>query len=115
MAAVSERKATPLSALAGKFGRYVRSPSTRMAAFVGLLFYLSYAYAHGSWTNTALISVSVFIGVFIPSYAKLSNKAELWANNRISDSESKTTRSGCTLSNSSNILFVVSPSSRSEE
>src|SRR5262245_44730409 len=82
MAAVSERKATPLSALAGKFGQYVRSPSTRMAAFVGILFYLSYAYAHGSWTNTALIGVSVFIGVFIPSYAKLSNKAELWANNR---------------------------------
>src|SRR5215468_10967903 len=82
MAAVSERKATPLSALAGKFGQYVRSPSTRMAAFVGILFYLSYAYAHGSWANTALIGVSVFIGVFIPSYAKLSNKAELWANNR---------------------------------
>ena len=26
-----------LSAFAGKFGRYVRSPSTRMAAFAGLL------------------------------------------------------------------------------
>jgi hypothetical protein len=78
----SDRKSTTLSALAGKLGRYVRSPSTRMAAFVGLLFYLSYAFAHGSWTNTALIGVSVFIGVFIPSYAKLSNKAELWANNR---------------------------------
>jgi hypothetical protein len=78
----SDRKSTTLSALAGKLGRYVRSPSTRMAAFVGLLFYLSYAFAQGSWTNTALIGVSVFIGVFIPSYAKLSNKAELWANNR---------------------------------
>jgi nicotinic acid mononucleotide adenylyltransferase len=42
---------------------------------------LSYAYAHTSWTNPALIGVSVFIGVFLPSYAKLSNKAELWANN----------------------------------
>ena len=46
------------------------------------LSYLSYAYAHGSWANPALIGVSVFAGVFLPSYAKLSNKAELWANNQ---------------------------------
>jgi hypothetical protein len=78
----SDGKSTTLSAFAGKLGRYVRSPSTRMAAFTGLLFYLSYAYAHSSWTNAALIGVSVFIGIFVPSYAKLSNKAELWANNR---------------------------------
>jgi len=75
-------KSTAISGLAEKFGRYVRSPSTRMAAFGGLLSYLSYAYAHGSWANPALIAVSVFTGVFLPSYAKLSNKAELWANNR---------------------------------
>jgi len=62
--------------------RYVRSPSTRLAAFAALLSYLSYAYAHGSWANPALIGVSVFIGVFMPSYAKLSNKADLWASNR---------------------------------
>jgi len=78
----SDSKTTTLSSFAGKFGRYVRSPSTRMAAFVGLLTYLSYAYAHGSWTNAALVGVSVFIGIFVPSYAKLSNKAEIWANNR---------------------------------
>jgi hypothetical protein len=78
----SDRKTTTLSVFAGKLGRYVRSPSTRMAAFVGLLTYLSYAYAHGSWANPALVGVSVFIGVFLPSYAKLSNKAELWASNR---------------------------------
>lgn len=62
--------------------RYVRSPSTRLAAFAALLSYLSYAYAHGSWANPALIGVSVFIGVFMPSYAKLSNKADLWAGNQ---------------------------------
>lgn len=83
MAVVSmDGKSTGFSSLTGKVGRYVRSPSTRMAAFVGLLSYLSYAYAHGSWTNPALIGVSLFVGVFLPSYAKLSNKAELWANNR---------------------------------
>jgi hypothetical protein len=78
----SDGKTTPLSDFTGKLGRYVRSPSTRMAAFGGLLTYVSYAYAHGSWANPTLIVVSVFIGVFLPSYSKLSNKAELWANNR---------------------------------
>ena len=53
-----------------------------MAAFGGLLTYLSYAYAHHSWANASLIGVALFIGVFSPSYARLSNKAELWTNNR---------------------------------
>jgi nicotinic acid mononucleotide adenylyltransferase len=65
-----------------KVGRYLRSPSTRIAAFTGLLFYVSYGYAHGSWANPWLIGVALFIGTFLPTYAKLSNKAELWANNR---------------------------------
>jgi nicotinic acid mononucleotide adenylyltransferase len=78
----SDGKTTPPSVYADRFGRWLRSPSTRMAAFVGLLSYLSYAFAHGSWANPALIGVSLFAGGFLPSYAKLSNKAELWANNR---------------------------------
>ena len=83
MAAIgSDRKTTELSAFTGRFLRYVRSPSTRIAAFGGLMMYVSYAYAHGSWANPALIGVSVFVGVFLPSYSKLSNKAELWANNQ---------------------------------
>ena len=83
MAAIgSDGKMMELSAYAGKFRRYVRSPSTRIAAFGGLMMYVSYAYAHGSWANPALIGVSVFAGVFLPSYSKLSNKAELWANNQ---------------------------------
>ncbi|MCX7362667.1 MAG: hypothetical protein NTV97_12530 [Alphaproteobacteria bacterium] len=60
----------------------MRSPSTRTAAFVGLLSYLSYAHAHGGWANPALIGVSLFVGAFLPSYARLGNKAELWANDR---------------------------------
>ena len=75
-------KMTESSAYAGKFLRYMRSPSTRIAAFGGLMMYVSYAYAHSSWSNLALIGVSVFSGVFLPSYSKLSNKTELWANNR---------------------------------
>lgn len=83
MAAIgSDSKTTALPGLADRIGRYVRSTSTRTAAFVGLLTYLSYAYAHGGWTNPALIGVSVFTGAFLPTYARFSNKAELWANNR---------------------------------
>ena len=83
MAAIGlDGKMMELSAYTGKFLRYVRSPSTRIAAFGGLMMYVSYAYAHGSWTNPALIGVSVFAGVFLPSYSKLSNKAELWASNQ---------------------------------
>lgn len=83
MAAIgSDGKSTPAGVRAAQISRYLRSPSTRMAAFGGLLTYLSYAYAHGSWANPVLICVSIFVGIFLPSYAKLSNKAELWANNR---------------------------------
>jgi nicotinic acid mononucleotide adenylyltransferase len=78
----TDGKSTGFSGLGDKIGRYLRSPSTRIGAFVGLLSYLSYAYAHGSWNNPALIGVSVFTGVFLPTYSKLSNKAELWANNK---------------------------------
>ena len=83
MAAIgSDTNMTALPGLADQFGRYVRSTSTRTAALVGLLTYVSYAYAHGSWANPALIGVSVFTGLLLPTYAKLSNKAELWAQNQ---------------------------------
>lgn len=78
----SDGKTTSPTLIVGRIGRYVRSPSTRMAAFGGLLTYLSYAYAHDSWTNPTLIAVSAFVGLFLPTYAKISNKAELWANNQ---------------------------------
>ncbi|WP_428667090.1 hypothetical protein [Reyranella sp.] len=71
-----------MSGLPDKVRRHLRSPSTRLAAFAGLLTYLCYAYAHDSWTNPALIGVAVFFAVFMPAYTRLSNKAELWANNR---------------------------------
>lgn len=83
MAAIgSEDRTTAAQLWAGKVARWVRSPSTRIAAFGGLVSYVSYAYAHGSWANPTLVAVSVFVGVFLPSYAKLSNKAALWADNQ---------------------------------
>jgi hypothetical protein len=78
----SDGKATWLANFSGMIARYVRSPSTRMATFVGLLQYLCYGYAHNSWTNPALIGVSLFISFFIPTYSNWSNKAEIWANNK---------------------------------
>ena len=68
--------------LGARVSRYVRSRSTQMAAFGGLLTYSSYAYAHNSWTNPVLIGAAIFVGGFLPTYSKLSNKAELWANNQ---------------------------------
>jgi hypothetical protein len=78
----SSAKTTGFATFVENARRYVRSPSTRLAAFSAALSYVCYAYAHGSWSNLALIGVSVFTGAFLPTYAKLSNKAELWANNR---------------------------------
>lgn len=75
-------KAARLSGFPAKLARYLRSPSTRLAAFAGLLTYLCYAYAHHSWTNPALIGVAIFFAVFMPTYTRLSNKAELWTSNR---------------------------------
>jgi hypothetical protein len=82
LSAVGAGKKSATSGFPDRALRYLRSPSTRWAAFVGLLTYASYAYAHSSWANYSLIGVALFIGVFLPSYARLSNNAELWTNNR---------------------------------
>ena len=83
MSAVSpDGKTVGLSGFPDGIGRHLRSPSTRLAAFAGLLTYLCYAYAHDSWMNPALIGVAIFFAVFMPTYTRISNKAELWANNR---------------------------------
>jgi hypothetical protein len=56
--------------------RYLNSPSTRFGLFIGLLTYASYGYAHGTWAEPALIGISAFVGICLPSYARLSNKIE---------------------------------------
>ena len=83
MSAISpDSKATVLATFANRFGRYARSPSTRLAAFAGLLTYFCYAYAHNSWTNPALIGVALFFALFMPTYSRISNKIEIWSNNQ---------------------------------
>jgi hypothetical protein len=59
---------------------YFHSRSARIALLVGTLMYVSYAYAHESWTNPALIGVTVFVAGFLPFYSRLSNKIEEKAN-----------------------------------
>jgi hypothetical protein len=78
-----DSNATVLATLASRLLRYVRSPSTRLAAFAGLLTYLCYAYAHNSWTNPALIGVAIFFALFMPTYSRISNKIEIWSNNQL--------------------------------
>ena len=83
MSAISpDSNATVLATFVSRFLRYVRSPSTRLAAFAGLLTYLCYAYAHNSWTNPALIGVAIFFAGFMPTYSRISNKIEMWSNNQ---------------------------------
>jgi hypothetical protein len=77
-----DSNATVLATLASRLSRYARSPSTRLAAFAGLLTYLCYAYAHNSWTNPALIGVALFFALFMPTYSRISNKIEIWSNNQ---------------------------------
>jgi len=62
--------------------RYLRSPSTRLAAAVGAITFVSYALAHTGSGNATLVGVALLIGVFLPSYARLSNQVEVWTNNR---------------------------------
>jgi hypothetical protein len=42
--------------------------------------YGSYAYAHDSWANIALVGVTLFVATFLPIYSRLSNKIEEKAN-----------------------------------
>ena len=71
-----------MKGLAKRIGRHLQSPSTRTAALVGLLCYLSYAYGHGGWANPALIGVSLLTAAFLPGCARFAKWAELWADNR---------------------------------
>jgi hypothetical protein len=56
--------------------RYFLSPSTAVAACIGALMYFSYACIHSAWNNPTLVATTVFIGMFLPTYFKLSNRAE---------------------------------------
>ena len=43
--------------------------------------YVSYAAGFDAWLNPALIGVALFVGLALPSYSRLSNRAEQGANN----------------------------------
>lgn len=62
--------------------RYFISPSTAVAVCIGALMYFSYAWVHSAWNNPTLVATTVFIGLFLPTYSKLSNRAEELINLR---------------------------------
>lgn len=64
------------------FKSHVSSPSVQMGLGVGGLMYLGYGAAHGAFSNTGLIALCIFVGVFIPYYSKISNKLEETINLR---------------------------------
>ena len=63
-----------------KFKRYLKSPSTLIAFCMGAIMYLSYAAAHSSWSNFALVGTALFVGVCLPTYSRMSNRSEEWIN-----------------------------------
>lgn len=62
------------------YSAYLRSPSTRLGALIGALMYLSYAAGFGAWANPALIVVTAFVGIALPTYSRLSNRIEQRVN-----------------------------------
>ena len=48
---------------------------------MGALMYVSYAAGFDAWSNPALIGVTLFVGVALPSYSRFSNRCEQRANN----------------------------------
>lgn len=61
---------------------YLSSPSVRLGIGLGVVMYLSYATAYQALTNVFLISVCLFIGLFIPFYSRISNELEQWVNSK---------------------------------
>ncbi len=59
---------------------YLRSPSTRLAATIGALMYVSYAAGFEAWSNPFLIAVTALIGIALPSYSRISNRIEQRVN-----------------------------------
>ncbi|MFC3638803.1 hypothetical protein ACFONL_15775 [Camelimonas fluminis] len=57
-------------------------PSVRLAACVGVIMYLSYAWGHAAWSNLALVSVSVIVCLLLPAYSRVSNRVEELVNHR---------------------------------
>ena len=47
---------------------------------MGALMYVSYAFAHGAWSNPALIGTALFVSAFLTTFARLSSRIEEWAN-----------------------------------
>ncbi|MCS1350242.1 GNAT family N-acetyltransferase [Mechercharimyces sp. CAU 1602] len=61
-----------------RFQSYLRSFSTLLGYLVGVLMYVAYAYPNQDWFNAGLVSVSLFVAIFLPYYSRISNKIDEW-------------------------------------
>lgn len=55
-----------------KFLSYMKSFYTRLAIILGCAMYVTYALASNMWSSPYLITVAVFVSVFLPYYTKIS-------------------------------------------
>lgn len=55
---------------------YLNSFSTKLAIFVGILMYFTYAFKERLFTNLFLIGVCLFVAIFLPHFTKLVDKIE---------------------------------------
>lgn len=55
---------------------YLRSFSTRLALFVGVLMYFSYGFKQKLWLNLFLIGVCLFVAIYLPFFTKLIDSIE---------------------------------------
>lgn len=62
--------------------KYLSSPSVQLSLGIGMLMYVSYGTAYKAFDNVALITMALFIGLFIPYYSKISNNLEEFVNLR---------------------------------
>lgn len=60
----------------GNFQKYIKSFSTQLGWFMGILYYVSYATPTNGWRDVCLIEVSIFIAFFAPYYSKFSNRID---------------------------------------
>ncbi len=62
--------------------KYLKSKSSQIGFFSGALFYLSYSFTLDKWSNIGLIGVSLFIGISIPLFSRLSNALDEYLQSR---------------------------------
>jgi len=56
--------------------KFLRSFSTILGYLIGILMYAGSVMSGAEWYNRGLIFISIFVGIFLLFYSRLSNKIE---------------------------------------